>query len=305
MKRNTRDLIPISGELHSLAVDGIVTSTYEVYDYDSSSYQSDINARVVNNLNKSGLDVPVYYKKYMDIAVEKISSSLSEIGKNGDGFCFITDSHMGWSDSSGDISNFGLVGSLVPEILKRTGICKTIYGGDIMYDYMKDGSDDPRGEILRVNEMFDELTYSSSSSYGIFLQSKGDHDFRVSPESGGQEFMLPNQDTRNLIMPKMSRYCVVANEEASGCYFYYDDDVNCRRYIVVDTHDGVNSNTYVIGDEQLKWIANVALMTNKEGYDVVVISHVSLFGVTSAEKYDAARNVIKAFNKKKSVVVGD
>ena len=48
MARDTSKLVAIPGELHSAATDGIVTATEEVFDYDSSLFQSQINSNFYN-----------------------------------------------------------------------------------------------------------------------------------------------------------------------------------------------------------------------------------------------------------------
>ena len=72
MARDTNNLIIIPGELHSAATGNVVAASEEIFDYDSSSYQSQLNKQIYNvsahnnnatyTLDEAINSVPVSYR---------------------------------------------------------------------------------------------------------------------------------------------------------------------------------------------------------------------------------------------------
>ena len=88
MARDTSKLVTIPGELHSAATGNIVSASQEIFDYDSNSYQSQLNKQVYN---VSAHDSSATAKYTLDEAIAAVPTSyhvggliLTFVSKEGD-----------------------------------------------------------------------------------------------------------------------------------------------------------------------------------------------------------------------------
>ena len=140
MARDTSKLVTIPGELHSAATGNIVAATQEIFDYDSNSYQSQLNKQVYN---VSAHDSSATAKYTFDEAIAAVPASyhvggliLTFVSKEGD-FEMYQLKSTEWTD---DTDKWGIIKTAIvkdnPEFVEVH-----LDGSDkILYGVQKDGN---------------------------------------------------------------------------------------------------------------------------------------------------------------------
>jgi len=134
MARDTSKLVTIPGELHSAATGNIVAATQEIFDYDSSSYQSQLNKQVYN---VSAHDSSAIAKYSLDEAIAAVPTSyhvggliLTFVSNEGD-FEMYRLKSTEWTD---DTDKWGIIKTAImkdnPEFIEvhLDGSDKVLYG---------------------------------------------------------------------------------------------------------------------------------------------------------------------------------
>ena len=243
--------------------------------------------------------LPEYYAPYLEGIAKKIAESAAKGAKNG--FVFFTDPHVA--------ANYCQSGFVIADLVKRTGLKRVICGGDFSAAFCDKAN--PRKFVDRLYaKMVSHWRDPIETSGGLLFTAKGNHDMRVWDSWDKKDgWVYSSAHTREMLMATKESANVVQNpDERTGMYFYRDDAQAKVRYVVADTSDGVCVEDRVgtgegfgnyMREDQLRWIAEVALGTVPEGYGVVVTHHIPLTPFTGsmhdAKVFDGLRRVLEAY----------
>lgn len=235
-----------------------------------------------------------------------LDGKIAEIPK-GKHFLFCTDQH--WNNSgNNEVQNAKLSNKLMSYVYHRLNDCAVVFGGDVINEdstgyvaygklcgFMSEALAAFGGNLLVCAGNHDiNLANVEPSRYATEEEYNAAYNARVVPWSAARRALVGHLDGR--IVPydpskKAANYASGNNlaEIISGfkMNYYYDDDVNKIRYIVIsilqptnaitraiygssieDVPGGQNANLYLVID----WLYD-SLMSVKEGYDVVLVSH--------------------------------
>lgn len=190
--------------------------------------------------------LPDYWIEYLNNKQSSINAGLTSVGTHGDIFIFFSDYHI--------IANECMSPIVMKYICERYNIKKVVFGGDVLNTH------NSKEISLGLLETFMK-SFSFTSIYNIF----GNHDNNPYGGSGN----VLNADEYYPILFKHLENKVHMNR---GCYYYYDNEFQKIRYIVLNTHsDGFNLSS---ADDiaQLNWFC-ATLNSVQEGWYVVVMSH--------------------------------
>lgn len=200
--------------------------------------------------------LPPYYYFENDYIQNKIVD-IREAAKESDvSFGFITDVHLGVNDRK-SLMLMKYIGD------NTNSIPFVLFGGDVPMATGESGED-----ALSAGDQWLELI----SVYGKekVFQCKGNHDYMIN---------ITGEPTYHADEKADYYYIRKANEnlvegEAGNLYYYFDDDVNKVRYIVLDNYDyGYSSeiyNTTGMSQDQYDWLIDAL---GADGYDILVLSH--------------------------------
>ena len=155
-------------------------------------------------------EIPEYWKKHIDLKLEKINAirEMAE-GKIAE-FIFSTDTHVEVGENR--------TPELCRYIIEKTGIDKVVFGGDFM-----DGRKD-KNEALKNLKRWRDL-WCDLPVYGV----RGNHDTNTAGDFT-EENRMTDEDYREQI------YKYFKNENnGKGFYSYVDDEKNKIRYFLLDT----------------------------------------------------------------------
>jgi len=183
--------------------------------------------------------------------------------KSGSSFAFITDIHL--EDNSGSSK------SVLKYVMDNAPVPFIITGGDIPTAYSA-VSGNEKAEVLKdAQEWLEWVTYWGQDRV---YQLRGNHDYvKPSRTDNKKYYNMQNGGVHQLVMSKFEMNVHAPNPEMN--YYYFDDDNQKIRYVVIDGHTYNSSYpsdvvSWVYQD-QLQWIADALL--SADGYSVVVISH--------------------------------
>jgi len=190
--------------------------------------------------------MPDYWIEYLNNKQASINAGLTSVGTHGDIFIFFSDYHVVVNECKSPI--------VMKYVCERYNIKKVVFGGDVLNTH------NSKEISLGLLETFMK-SFSFTSIYNVL----GNHD---NNPYGGSSNVL-NEDEYYPILFKHLENKVHMNR---GCYYYYENEFQKIRYIVLNTHDnGFNLSS----DEdmaQLNWFC-ATLNSVQEGWYVVVITH--------------------------------
>ncbi len=208
------------------------------------------------------------------------------------GFWFVTDLHVP--------SNHGESAPLLGRLVADTGLRAVVCGGDIPEAFGDRASLD--ASIARYRRHW---VAAVERAGGEFFPLRGNHDLaiRLAPDSP-DGFTYPADETRRILLDTAavrSRAVV----DPGSCAYFADFPEARFRLVVADTSDSVTTERPFWGVEeslsaqQAGWLADNALATLPDGWNVVVASHIPLAGVAAGDldkaHFAAFRATLEAF----------
>lgn len=214
------------------------------------------------------VQIPSYWKTYLDEKLSTIKSDYLSLEGNGVAFSFVTDTH--WSDNQKKSP------LIINYLQSKAGITDCIFGGDVITAH---------GERLnKLTEIYDFMDAMRNVSPYVVV---GNHDYNTSDQTTSQQSYLTDP---NLISPgEFYRICNVPKEDVvhyvkttvSGKfdeYFGYKDNDNQKvRYVFLDSgavHIPNWADTNLrISDTQINWMKD-RVTELPSGWTVVVFTHI-------------------------------
>ena len=246
----------------------------DAYNYGESS-KEDSN-KTSHYSNSITVSVPSYWEKMIEEKTKTVKAIQTAGGINSVSFAWVSDTHIP-DNSSAKTDDLG---KIMSEIMDNCDIPFAVLTGDIGTR----ASYETEAELVKTQSMIpihlaplwgtDRLLMALGNHDGCYGDSSCYYAKQFSPERMWQLYFR-NQalDTRR----------VFSND---GLYYYVDNKAQKTRFIVLNSNfsgeyvadgDCIAQNnrfsTSCYGQEQLDWLANVALdMPN--GYDAIIFSHV-------------------------------
>ena len=223
----------------------------------------------------------------MNNKVKLINELIYESGENADSFVFVTDTH--------NISNVMKSPLLINYIIKNTYIQKVIHGGDIIGTWNK--STKELNENGVKEDMMRQLKFVNYTiPYAKLYTTRGNHDFG-SRGGTGISYGIDGLSTHNIFMNKLNpENNIISNDEDSTAnYFYFDNNKQLTRYVFFDTSDITDSegnSSYGVRTVQIHWIAEKAILTTPENYNLIFILHIPVErNASSDNSFQSVTNV--------------
>jgi hypothetical protein len=247
--------------------------------------------------------LPAYYGDYLAKVAGKVAALKRECC---DGFWFLTDLHIP--------SNRCVSGKLLARLAEETGIGKVLCGGDHVEAF--GGKDSIDRTIVDYKEKW---VRTIERAGGEFLPAKGNHDFTIRKSMQVKEgFTYSNREARDILMDTdaVRKRAVVNPDDPEACYYYVDEPNAKIRYIVADTSDRVASDRtywaveYGMGDRQLVWLAEKALLGMPQDWDAVVMYHIPAVPLVSCENRGLQatarwRRLLEAYQNRRRVTMDE
>lgn len=225
----------------------------------------------------------------LKVSLDQVKSKIeivNEIDNDGGSFIFITDTH--------GTTNCWNSPQQIRYILQQTSIDKVIWGGDAISAY---------GNNIEQQwdwhfRAFDEVL----KGYGNIYKVRGNHDFTIRTSVKSDEGRTLSQHQTFQYLSEGSPGDIVRNtDDSDGCYYYFDDDVNKIRFIILDTNDSLEEGNVAWGvingvhDKQLDWVANTAIAFTPKNYGIVFVSHIPITDTTT-QYYSTYTNLLQLVN---------
>lgn len=249
-----------------------------------------------------GAEVPAYYGAHLDAAAERIRANAATCDA---GFFFVTDQHVK--------SNRCQSGSLIAELVRRTGMRRVLSGGDLVEAFGEGYPTDKAAVDFAIDGYRTKWAEPIRAAGGRLYSAKGNHDFTVRHTMKHGEpvrgYTMTGVAARELIVGEWTEKDIVTNvDDPSACYYYMDDAAAKIRYVVVDTTDSEEAGDiawgvkYGVHDTQLAWLAKTAFGTLPPDYDLVVMHHVPVTGVVGndgeTETFANLRSLLEAYQNR-------
>lgn len=216
----------------------------------------------VQSVIEENPSIPSYYKgAYLDEKIATIYDN-SVVG-SGTTFAFITDIHMA--------DNMKSSKALMRYILDNSPVPFVISGGDIVTAYSKTAGNEKAEVYDAAQKWLDWVTYWGQDRV---YQMRGNHDYViVASNDSSKYYNMPLGGVHQFVMSKFVNRvnCPVSDYN----YYYFDNETQKVRYIVIDghTYNSGYPNVVVswITPSQINWLIDV--LNNSDGYNIVLISH--------------------------------
>lgn len=200
-------------------------------------------------------------------------------------FAIQTDTHIDFDNSSGKNWSPDDAGLNLKEFAKETGIDFYANLGDIIEGYPNDNFADMSSDMDNLMER-----YTKDAPCPVII-AYGNHDSNhMWADKHGGDIITNDELYRKIIIPikSTSDKFVFAPQ---GSYYYIDFEK--VRVIVLNTQDAKTTAEFKISDEQIKWIYDVALKTDKA---LIVMSHTPLAEEISLNKIEGGEKALSLFN---------
>lgn len=211
-------------------------------------------------------DAQSYIPPYFVSQLNGKIGTIKEKSREGAAFVFITDTHVKSNEMHSP--------QLVKYVLDQTSIHTVIWGGDAMMQY--GGTID---EQWKLQQSFDSILEGACDYYKV----RGNHDFSIlSKDRSIEKLLLSNEESANLLFDNAPSVIHRNMKDSGGCYYYFDNTESKLRFVIFDTTDSVPSKVRLWGnipyvhDKQLQWIADSAISTTPQGYDLIFVSHIPI-----------------------------
>ncbi len=300
----------------------ITVTLYVEYDdgsveYTSSATQSYDNFVAVSEEEIRGI-TSYYYDEFEDTRDKLISKS--EDGSFS--AIMLSDTHIdyGFNTASSDISEFYTSSyyteramiertvAAVIEMANTSDVDCIVLGGDLIH-----GTSSYASSLADLHFFADMF---SKSKVPVYV-NKGNHDnndYHGTP-CALQHIISTDTWTEELLKPLARNTEVHDENNLNSAYYYVDFPEKETRMIVLSPYsfpitstDGVNCDWTAelwnrIEDTQLEWFSNVALDTEKQGWNYVISCHSPIYGGDTFSNVASIQAIIEAFNSKTTVDV--
>ena len=192
--------------------------------------------------------IPEYYFKdnYLEQKISRITSLIYD-NDSTNAFVFITDQH--WEHNSQKSL------ALLKHIQEKTKISKLFSGGDVADLFGKD-------------------------SYAYIKLLKEAWNGEIHCAVGNHEYLGTNNSTEQKVYELFKTNPDIQKGNQHRHYYYVDDSSVMTRYVVLSSYsqsiDGGLHATFGYGEEQEKWLQNVALKVDKE-WKIIIFTHLLFF----------------------------
>ena len=221
--------------------------------YEKQNLTDEQKAQVRENIGAmdSALDMPSYWREYLDSRLPAIRNQIIVGGGNTEGFIYFTDSHIGVKNQ---VDNDNNTRHIIDYVRQHTPISKTIYGGDIIN--------------TTAGQTLDEALYWMWLFHDIYIADRG-----VFPVVGNHE-VETNYDTAGSVLSYAQTYSILFSgledrvNTQRKFYYHFDNPSQKVRYMIVDTE----SQSLDGNKEQLQWVID-SLNELEEGWVTVIFVH--------------------------------
>lgn len=208
------------------------------------------NGKVVPGGSVDGVDVPNYWREYLDGRLGSIREKIISNGTNCDSFMFFTDHHTGASTWS---CNANYSKNIIDYVRVRTSIDRVFFGGDILNTVSNQTKEQALSWLWKFHD-----DYISKRS--------------VLPILGNHETMQYNTNgsclTIDEVYPVLFKNVELITDTNRKPYYYVDNTSQKVRYIVLDNdYEPVASNA-----EQSEWYID-ALLSMETGWTAILLVH--------------------------------
>ena len=250
----------------------------------------------------AGEGLPAYYGDYL----ASVAARLNALSKTcDDAFFFVTDLHIP--------ANRCMSGRILAKLVAETRVKKVLCGGDLPEAF------GGRASVERTIAAYRrEWVEAVERTGGEFYPAKGNHDFTIRDKPNSPDgWTLSGKAARDVLMDTAAvREKVVTNpDDPEGCYYWFDSPGTGVRYIVADTTDSIRTDRtywavkYGMGERQLMWLAENALMTLPAGWCAVVMHHIPVAEIVSGESgvpqtFAPWRSLLEAYQSRGVATVG-
>lgn len=220
--------------------------------------------------------LPAYYGEHLADVARKVARLKAACC---DGFWFLTDLHIP--------SNRCVSGRLLARLTAETGMKKVLCGGDHIEAF--GGKDSIDRTIADYQEKWVRTVERAG---GEFFPAKGNHDFTIRKSMAVKEgFTYSGERAKEILMDTeaVKKRAVTNAEDPEACYYYIDEPAAKLRYIVADSSDSIAKDRtywaveYGLGERQINWLAEKALLGIPAGWTAVVMQHIPVAEVVSCE----------------------
>lgn len=211
-------------------------------------------------------DAQSYIPPYFVSQLNGKIGAIKEKSREGASFVFITDTHVKSNEMHSP--------QLIRYVLDQTDMHTVIWGGDAMMQY-----GGTIAEQWKEQLRFDSILKGACDYYKV----RGNHDFSILSKDGSiEKLLLSNEESANLLFDNAPSGIHRNMKDSGGCYYYFDNTESKLRFVIFDTTDSVPSavrswgNIPYVHDKQLQWIADSAISTTPQGYDLIFVSHIPI-----------------------------
>ena len=201
------------------------------------------------SINLSDTDIlPDYWKTYLDSKIPSIKEKLFSLENHGVAFQFFTDYHAPYNQRH--------TKAIIKYIANKTGINKTICGGDILYTHT----------FSEAKEKLWEFVSQDSQEGQVNIL--GNHDTNRYGTAGNK---LTLEESYAIYGRQNEKY-----GNTNGQFYFYQDNTSQKmRYIYLNTEGKADGNSYLFKEdtEQAQWFIDT--MTNTpDDYTILVFAHI-------------------------------
>ena len=186
---------------------------------------------------------PSYFDDQVTEAKTNIVKNIATVGKDGETFVFVTDSHIS--------TNNGTAPALIKRILDDVEVHTVIHGGDVMDDGAK------ATEIVNATAMIEAFDYLTNGFFFVL----GNHDENKNGHSGQSSYWLTKPEVYSVFYAKSEKEM----KDFNYCYYYFDIPATKTRIIFVDIAYGS------IDSAQKAWITG--LLDDSTDRNVIICGH--------------------------------
>lgn len=188
-------------------------------------------------------EIPTYWMKELERGAAEINQALMKAGRNKSAFLFYSDSHWNYNHQNSPV--------LLKYLYQHTGMTRTIFGGDIVWD---EGTD------------YDTMAYLWD--WRIAVKDIPNHHSVVgNHDDGNTTNHLFDEDYvfAYLLAPEETPDVVYGDH---GLYYYIDSAAEKTRYLFLDTA----FQTILYYPDQLQFLLD-SLTTTPDNWHIVVVAH--------------------------------
>ena len=188
-------------------------------------------------------EIPTYWMKELERGAAEINQALLKAGRNKSAFLFYTDSHWNYSHQQSPV--------LLKYLYQHTGMTRTIFGGDIVWD---EGTDYDSMAYLwdwrsAVKDLPNHHSVVGNHDDGNTINGRFDEDYVFA-------YLLAPEETPDVVYGD------------HGLYYYLDSAAEKTRYIFLDTA----FQPILYYPDQLQFLLDT-LTATPDNWHIVVIAH--------------------------------